>query len=230
MKIAIHQPNFFPWAGYFYKIYLSDIFVFLDDVKYSKNSYTNRASIILEKKNNWLTIPVKSSLETKIYDIQVADSLWQKKHLSKLVNAYKSSDFFSEIYYKISQLYDKISSNNLADINYIIIKEVSNWLKIERKFYRSSDLRINKNLSGDDRLIEIIKSFNGKVYFSGEGARKYQNKDKYTNYKINLKYTEFIEKKYQQSTEKFISGTSILDLLFNLGIEKTIKHYNFKIY
>ena len=98
MKIAIHQPNFFPWAGYFYKIYLSDIFVFLDDVQYSKNSYTNRASIILEQKSSWLTIPIKSSLKTKIYDIQVADSLWKKKHLSKLVNAYKRSDFFSEIY------------------------------------------------------------------------------------------------------------------------------------
>ena len=110
----------------------------------------------------------------------------EKKHLSKLVNAYKRSDFFSEIYLKISQLYDEISSNNLADINFTIIKKVSHWLKLERKFYKSSDLKINKNLSGDDRLIEIIKSLNGRIYFSGEGAKKYQSKDKYIKAEINL--------------------------------------------
>ncbi|MBV69258.1 MAG: hypothetical protein CMJ08_05610 [Pelagibacterales bacterium] len=224
MKIAIHQPNFFPWSGYFYKIYLSDTFIFLDDVQYSKNSFTNRVNIISDKKSTWLTVPVKSKLGTKINDIKIADSLWKKKHLSKLVNAYKSSDFFYEVYAKICDLFEEISFMKLAEVNQFIILRIANWLKLEKNFHKSSELEINKSFKGDDRLIEIIKYFNCEIYYSGIGAKKYQDIEKFANSGIELKYLNYREKQYSQMSTKFIGGTSILDLLFNLGIKKTIEY------
>ena len=224
MNIAIHQPNFFPWIGYFYKIKSSDYFVFLDDVQYSKNSYTNRVNIINEKKQTWLTLPVNSKLGLKINNVYVADKSWKDKHLSKITNAYRKTKFFLEVFDKIKNLFDEIESENLAVINQLIIRNVSIWLELNKKFYTSSELHINKDLKGDDRLIEIVRTVGGNTYFSGKGGNKYQDEEKFKSVNISLRYSNFIEKKYIQQSDDFIYGNSILDLLFNLGIRKAIKY------
>ncbi len=224
MNIAIHQPNFFPWIGYFYKIKSSDYFVFLDDVQYSKNSYTNRVNIIYEKKQTWLTLPVNSKLGLKINKVFVADKSWKDKHLSKITNAYRKTKFFLEVFDKVKNLFDEIDSENLATINQLIICSVSNWLELNKKFYISSELNINKDLKGDDRLIEIIRTLGGNTYFSGKGGNKYQNEEKFKSANISLRYSNFKEKRYNQQSNDFIYGNSILDLLFNLGIRKAIQY------
>ena len=224
MNIAIHQPNFFPWSGYFYKIKLSDYFVFLDDVQFSKNSYTNRVKIVNEKKQTWLTLPINAKFGLKIKEITVVDKTWKTKHLSKITNAYKKTKYFYEIFNKIQNLFEEIDSTNLSIINQMIIRKISSWLELNKKFYRSSDLKISNSLSGDDRLIEIIKSINGKTYFSGKGGSKYQDEEKFKSSDIALKYLDFKEKEYIQLSNEFIYGNSILDLLFNLGISKTIEY------
>lgn len=224
MNIAIHQPNFFPWIGYFYKIKSSDCFVFLDDVQYSKNSYTNRVNIINEKKQTWLTLPVNSKLGLKINNIHVADKSWKDKHLSKITNAYRKTKFFLEVFDKVKSLFDEIESENLAVINQLIIRNVSSWLELNKKFYTSSELNINKDLKGDDRLIEIVRTLGGKIYFSGKGGNKYQNEEKFKSANISLRYSNFKEKEYTQKSDDFIYGNSILDLLFNLGMREAIQY------
>ena len=218
MKVAIHQPNFFPWIGYFYKIKLSDCFVFLDDVQYSKNSFTNRVNIISDKKKTWLTLPVSAKFGQKITEIYIADNSWKTKHLSKIKNSYNKTKHFVEIFDKLQNLFENIKSANLATINQTIICKISSWLQLEKEFYKSSELNLDKSLRGDALLIEIIKNINGKIYFSGKGGSKYQSKDKFDFANIDLRYSDFKEKKYMQQSDEFIYGTSILDLLFNFFI------------
>ena len=143
MIISIHQPNYFPWAGYFYKIMKSDIFVFLDDVQFSKNSFTNRANIIENKKKVWATLPVKNKIGTDISKIKIADEQWKNKHLSKIKNSYGKSIHFSELWEKINILINSINSNNLADINKNIIIGICDWLDFRTNFYTSSDLKFS---------------------------------------------------------------------------------------
>ena len=59
--VGIHQPNFMPWLGYFYKIMQSDIFIFLDDVQFQKTgaSYTNRVSLNINSESKYFTVPIK---------------------------------------------------------------------------------------------------------------------------------------------------------------------------
>ena len=84
MVIAIHQPNYFPWPGYFFKILKSDIFVFLDDVQYSNNSFTCRTNILENKNKSWLSVPIKKKMGQNINQILIADLEWKMKHLSKI--------------------------------------------------------------------------------------------------------------------------------------------------
>ena len=78
MLIAIHQPNYFPWTGYFYKIMKAEYFIFLDDAQYTKNSFINRTNIIDNKKKVWMSIPVKNKFGHKINQTMVADREWKK--------------------------------------------------------------------------------------------------------------------------------------------------------
>ena len=226
MLIAIHQPNYFPWTGYFYKIMKAEYFIFLDDAQYTKNSFINRTNIIDNKKKVWMSIPVKNKFRYKINQTMVADREWKKKHLSKIKNSYKESIFFKELWIRVNDLLESIKSNYISDINKEIIIAISSWLNFETKFYNSSSLEINNDLKSEERLIEIIKYFKCNSYLSGQGGKKYQDEKKFSFKEINLLYSTPLNMPYKQNTSNFITGLSILDPLFNLGLESTLKYIN----
>lgn len=91
MIVAIHQPNYLPWLGYFQKIAQSDIFVFLDDVQFTKGGYTNRVHIAESLTPGWLPIPARPKLGTSIDMIKVNAS-WCSEHLAKFRSAYRIPD------------------------------------------------------------------------------------------------------------------------------------------
>ena len=107
MIIAMHQPNYLPWGGYFYKLLASDYFIFLDDDQYSKNKYVNRTQIIYDQKYSWLTIPVNFKLGETINEVKFAQPDWGQRHLSKIKNAYQKAPYFYENWDDLYKLYQK---------------------------------------------------------------------------------------------------------------------------
>ena len=97
--IAIHQPNYLPWLGYFEKIRRADVFVFLDDCQFSKGSYTNRVRI---GQGEWLTLPVSNSFGAAINETKIADPDWLEKHLARLEETYKKAKCFKQVWPDIS--------------------------------------------------------------------------------------------------------------------------------
>lgn len=223
MIISIHQPNYFPWPGYFFKILKSDIFVFLDDVQYSNNSFTNRTNILQNSNKSWLSVPIKQKMGQKINKTLIADPMWRIRHLSKIKNCYLKTDFFPALWDKTNLIYDNLDLEHISEINKTIIMTLSEWFGHKTKFYSSSSLNIKDSLKGEDRIIKIIKHFNADVYLSGEGGKNYQEKNNFMNEGIKLVYSMYSEEPYYQmlKTKKFISGLSILDLLFSLGIDSS---------
>jgi hypothetical protein len=97
--VGIHQPNFMPWLGYFYKIHQSDIFIYLDDVQFQKTgaSYTNRVSINIGGKSSYLTIPVKrDSGVQNINETRFINDRWKKKVIGSLQGNYAKAEYFKE--------------------------------------------------------------------------------------------------------------------------------------
>mgnify|MGYP001193410364 CR=1 FL=1 len=225
MQISIHQPNYFPWLGYFYKIINSDIFVFLDNVQYSKGSYTNRTKLSINDSIKWITLPIKYKFGTNINNIEVLNNKWKLEHLNKLHFYYSKSKFYKEIWPLANSIYMNNKEIKLSEINIFFIKKIIEYFEINVKLYKSSEILIKTNLYGDDRLIELIKNISGvDTYISGNGALDYQSEEKFNLHNIKVKYTPKAFSSYnQQGNINFIPGLSILDCLFNIGKKDTLK-------
>jgi len=218
--VGIHQPNFMPWLGYFYKIWQSDIFVFLDDVQVIKTgaSYTNRVTINIANQSKFITIPIKrKSGVQNINQTEFVNDKWKKKVIGTIQANYAKAPFFQENRELIFELIN-FKADSLAEYNIHFIETISNKLELNTEFIKSSTLNIKTKST--QRIVDIIKQVNGDIYLSGEGGDKYQEHDIYKKANITIKYNQLPKFKYTQiRTEQFISGLSIIDAIFNIGFE-----------
>jgi len=223
MKVAIHQPNFLPWVGFFNKIKSVDLFIFFDDVQFERGkTYTSRTKILAQSNELWLTVPVinKSSL-IQIKDIEVVqDANWKSKHLKCLSLSYKKAPYFDEVFQIIEKTY-RGNSRYLIDYNIPLIKNFCEYLQFSTEFKLSSELCIAE-VQGGDKILSLLMSVKANEYLSGngEGSRRYINTREFELAGIILEWQNFIQKPYKQfGTQEFISNLSIIDLLFNMGKE-----------
>ena len=221
MKIvAIHQPNFFPWLGYFDKIIKSDIFVFLDNVQYTKGSWINRVKIINQGQPTWITCPASFNLGQSIKDVKITDKEWFSNKLIRTINFnYSRAPFYTNVSSIIFEMirHDEL---NLSEYNIRIIQNLCDLLKIKTDFKLQSDIKTEK--SSTDLLIEIIKSVSGDAYLCGGGATDYQEDEKFAKSGIELIYQNYNHPVYEQfNVVSFVPGLSIIDALMNCGIEGT---------
>ncbi len=220
--VGIHQPNFFPWLGYFNKIYKSDAFVFLDDVQFPRTSsanVVNRTKILCNGEPKWLTCTLeqKGSL-SKIGELEIKEGV-KSKNFEKVKQYYKKSPFYKEVIDFAEEIM-LCPENNLSSYNINAIKKICEKLDIKRELILQSSL--NTVSAKEDLMIEITKKLNGDIYLSGNGARKYQKEENFLNQGVKLIYQTFTPLNYEQSgSREFTAGLSVLDALFNCGFEGT---------
>ena len=232
--IAIHQPNYLPWLGYFYKIYASDIFIFHDNVEHTKKGLTRRTyirSTPQSSQKKYLSVPLeKQSDFTLIKNLKIShSSSWIQKQKNLLFNTYGKSPFYQQT---IGWLFPKLDEAQdieyLATLNISLIQTILQKLNIQTEIYASSNLKISGEKSAYN--IKLIKHFEGKVYLSGTGAKKYQSDEAFQNENITLQYNQLFsyinDHPYLQYQGEFINGLSIVDALFNIGPEAIIDIFN----
>ena len=215
--IAIHQPNYIPWLGYFYKIHQSDKFVFLDDAQFSNQGMHNYHYIKTPQGSFRLKIPVDVKFGSLIKDVRTKDELnWKDKHMKTFEMNYKKSKFYEEVSSDLSQL---ISDNyaNLADMNSHIIKFISKKLGIDTEFISSSELNLNSGR--EEKILDICNDLNGTTYYSGTGAKAYQSEDAFQKRGVELRYSVYTPFVYPQLWGEFQSNITIIDYLMNCGYD-----------
>jgi hypothetical protein len=215
--VAIHQPNFAPWAGYFHKMLNSDIFIFLDSVPFTRNSLQNRNRILTHQGVQWLTIPVltKGNLNIATNQIMINEKeSWRKKHLATLQQTYGKLPGWSCCSGIISGAYGA-GYRLLVDFAIHLLRDIVKFLKISSELKKSSEMRE----SGDatERLILLVRDAGGRSYLSGPGGRKYLDENRFAESGIKLLYQEFAPNPYPQGSESFIPNLSILDVICRLG-------------
>ncbi|MDX1477007.1 MAG: WbqC family protein [Saprospiraceae bacterium] len=227
MKVAIHQPNYFPWLGYFYKMYLSDTFVFHDSVALSKRTYARRTRILQDKGKDatrWLTVPLQQHTSaTAVADIQVDHAQdWQRAHLNKIRNAYAGSPFFA-MHFPLLQdlLHATRDFPSLAEMNIQLIQTVAAQLAIRPTCRRSTDLQVSA--TGSALNIGIVRMVGGDTYISGTGARSYQTSAEFDAAGIQLLYHAFGETAAQvvdtQAGREGLAQLSVVHAMMEIGIE-----------
>lgn len=225
MKIGLHQPNFLPWSGYFYKILKSDKFIILDDALISNNlDYLNRSLFLTYGKKKYFTVPIcRNFKQIKIKDLEIDNSYnWKKNFINFIKENYRSAKFYK----KYESFFFSIQNREfkkVIELNIFFIDKICNLLNIKKKFIYSSHYELKSQSSL--RIVELTKLLNGTEYLSGQGAKKYLDEKLFLNNKINLNYLNYKQVDYeQQKSSKFISGLSILDEIMNKDIDVLIEN------
>jgi UDP-2-acetamido-3-amino-2,3-dideoxy-glucuronate N-acetyltransferase len=226
--VAIHQPNYIPWLGFFHKMLSADIFVYLDTVQYPRGqSFAARNRIKTPNGILFLTIPISIEKghhgKVRYVDVDFAGNLWKEKHLKSLEMNYKKAPYFEEIfsmYKKQMERFDKF-----VDLNINLIEAFAEYLQINVSRIRLSDI-LKNNHHKTELIVNICKKLNANTYLSGTGAGKeYIDEEILDQNKIQLLFDQFKHPQYPQLWGTFEPDLSIIDLLFNCGTDsKEILH------
>ena len=223
MKISIHQPNFLPWEGYFWKILRSDIFVILDNVPFSKGSYTNRTKLLVgPHRAKWLTLPVSSHHDTRINEVLLTEVDWHRTHREKLESYYRMSPHLNDVLPILEPVEHDGKPPILSEVNYTLVGRVCGVLGLDPQIVRASEVKIPPHLVGQERLIALINELApGSTYLSGQGGAKYQDAATYAERGITLEYSSYNQSPYMQlgheSLDDFLPGLSIIDTAMAVG-------------
>lgn len=218
MIISANQPYFSPFAGFFHKVYLSDVLVILDEVQFprsttwiTRNRFKNDQGIL------WMTIPVwKKGLGLqKIGDVRICnEGRWARKHLDSLKNAYGNAPFFDEHLNFLEEIF--LSEHvKIIDFNMKIIRYLAGFFKIDTQILLQSELGITAK--GSRLLIEICRHLQGTEFLAQGAAKKYLDLDLFRRAGIHLKFFKPLSLIYPQLWGSFIANLSAFDLAFNCG-------------
>lgn len=224
MIVSIHQPHFLPWLNYVNKIAKSDVFVLLEDVQFRRRYYQNRAKVKLNDGELLLTLPLKKSdRDTNIDKIELLKGKEMGKICTTLKMNYSKTPFFNDFYFDIEKILLS-EEKMLVDLNDKLLMYILKVLDIDTKIIKSTSLSL-KSENPNDRLIEICKNLKATHYIAGKGSRNYMDEEKFQNENIHILWQNYPIDQivYKQLKKPFVSGLSVLDVLFNIGTEETKK-------
>lgn len=216
MQISIMQPTYLPWLGYFDLIDQSEIFVFLDDVQFEKQSWQQRNRIKSNNRWIWLTIPVIQKFGQKIADTRINYvNKWNDKHFKSIYYNYHSARFYNSFNDRLEKIYS-LHYESLIEFNITIIRWFCEELGIHSKFIRSSELSVGGTKT--ERLLNICQELHADNYLSPLGSSIYIEKNNMFDASgVVLKYQHFEHPHYPQLNGDFIPHLSIIDLMLNHG-------------
>jgi hypothetical protein len=219
--VAIHQPNFFPWLGYFDKIARSDVFIFLDDVQYQKTGavWTNRVRLLISGEARWVT----AALDRNFHGTRNVNEMkflmpapWPGKLLRSIDINYRNHPFYAETMEIIEPLILQAESD-VSRYNGHAIGAIANRLGLDTKRLRWAS-GMSKTGTSNERLATLTLAAGGHVYMCGGGADDYQDRTLFERLGVTLVYQDFEHPRYvQKNAQTFTPGLSVIDAAMNLG-------------
>ncbi|MFK7889182.1 MAG: WbqC family protein [Granulosicoccus sp.] len=222
--VAIAQPTYLPWLGYFDLMDQSDVFVFLDDVQFSRQSWQQRNRIRTDKGLEWLTLPVpkKGVSKTAIKDIPLGESMkFPHSHLASVEQHYSQCPYFEEYFAELRQLMqsktDKTTHPRLASLTMSLIIWQSKQLGISSRILCSSEMNVAGTRT--ERLVRMCKAVKATTYLSPAGSVDYLVNEhrEFDAAGLSLRFHHYEHPQYKQRYTPFQPYATTLDLLFNCG-------------
>ncbi|HRU63915.1 MAG TPA: WbqC family protein, partial [Paludibacteraceae bacterium] len=214
MKLAIMQPYFLPYIGYFQLIKAVDTFIIYDDVQFIKGGWINRNYLLLNDEKFMFNLILKGASANKlINEISVQSN--QNKLLKTIYYSYNKAPYFESVFPIIKNILNYEDKNLSKFIGNSIIK-ICNYLKIDTEIHYSSALEKDNELKAQDKIIHICKLLNADTYINAIGGQKLYDKKVFNDSHIDLKFIKSNLTPYTQFKNEFIPCLSILDvMMFN---------------
>jgi hypothetical protein len=218
MRVAVLQPTYLPWSGYFGMIDAVDTFIFYDDVQFSSQSWQQRNRVKSGPGQwTWLSVHILHQFGQRINEVRINEtSKWRTKHWRSILQSYGKAPFFGSYKKDVEDLFQN-DWKILADLNMALIRRLCDLLGLRKPtFLKSSDL---EGLTGarSERLLDVLRRVGADEYVGNPGSRSYLNASLFREKGINLYWFEYQHPVYPQIGGEFIPYLSVVDLLFNTG-------------
>jgi WbqC-like protein family len=223
--VAIHQPNFLPWLGFFDKLARADVFVLLDNVQFprtSKGTWINRVKLLVSGQEQWATVPIVRARGSvlPIDEVRIDDGQpWRKKLVRTIELNYRRAAAFDDVYPLVSELV-ATPAERIAAFNERNVRRLAETIGLDTgKIVRSSEFPARGQST--DLLIELTLAVGGTAYMPGGDAYRYQEDGKFGQRGLELVPQEFRHPSYAQPVDPFVPGLSIVDALMHCGVDGT---------
>lgn len=216
-RVGIIQSNYIPWKGYFDIIHDVDLFVFYDDVQYTKNDWRNRNRIKTEDGERWLTIPVGKRESRRICDVAMPSNLWARDHWRRLEGAYRRAPYFEAYRAYFEAFYLRRSWSTLSEFNQALVTGIArDLLGITTPYVDSRTFHLTQSKGG--RVVELLQHVGATTYVSGPSAKAYITDERFLAAGISVEWKDYQGyPEYGQFHGPFVHAVTVLDLLFHAG-------------
>ncbi len=234
MKVAIHQPHYFPWLGYLNKMARTDTFILMDEVQLTDSSNMYRNQLLTSGGvPKYLTIPFyKTDYKHKAYkELLINTSVeWQINHANFIRENYRKSPYFEEIWELVSPLLTK----EYLQLSEVVIESVyllKKIFEIPTRIILQSELDYPRDSKKNQLVLDLCLASGADHYLSGNGAKKYMEIEPFTEKGIRVAFQDYAVSEYKQNIGQmpFVPGLSTLDQLFNLGKEQSKEIFQEKL-
>jgi hypothetical protein len=226
-RLAIMQPYFFPYIGYWQLIHAVDRFVIYDDVNYIKGGWINRNRVLINGEPAFITVPLcQPSSFKRICDISLQPSLLWRDKLARTVEiTYRKAPFFTEVFPIIEKLI-RYEAGNLTDYLAHQLQTLTAFMEIKTEFVVSSRCYGNNELSSQERILDICKQEGASTYINPQGGQTLYDTEAFNSADIDLRFIVMRPLTYKQRTPGFVSFLSIIDTLMEIGPIEIKLHLN----
>jgi WbqC-like protein family len=221
VKVAIHQPHYLPWLGYFAKWASADLFVFLDTVQYEKNGWQNRNRIKTPAGPRWLTVPVRARLGMAVSVVPIDTSQpWRARHLRAIENAYAKAPQWPRYRDEVRSFYAR-EWERLAPLAVDSARWLAGALGVATPAQLASELAVADGPRPDAtaRLVAICRAVGADTYLAGRDGALYLDAAQFAAAGIAVSTQRYEHPVYGQGGGEFTPFLSTLDLLLMQGDE-----------
>lgn len=222
MKLAIMQPYFFPYIGYFQLLQAVDEFIVYDNIEFSKKGWVNRNRILVNGKDGYISLPLKNDSDyLDIVNRSLAD-VWKierKKMSNRISESYRKAPYFKSVF----PLFEQCLAFEDVNLFRFILNSLSTtktYLQISTPLIVSSEISINHSLRSEDKVLALCKARGADTYINPIGGVGLYDKTRFKQEGITLNFLKANNIQYAQFSNDFIPFLSIIDVMMFNSVEE----------
>ena len=216
MRLAIMQPYFLPYVGYFQLIAAVDVFILYDNIKYTKKGWINRNRMLLNGSDTMFSLPLKKDSDSlDVAQRELASDFDRKKLLNQFKGAYAHAPYFAKTWPLLESIVN-CEDSNLFRYIYRSIIDICKHLDIKTKIYISSEISIDHKLKAQDKVLALCRAIGADTYINAIGGTELYNRNVFLKHDVELKFIRSKPFEYAQFREPFVPWLFIVDvMMFN---------------